>query len=86
MESSLTSSSDTQVMSMAEMPFDAELAEPGSQSSSSAKQIDLSKPIELTSETVVVVDGKKCVLRVDPNSNQLSAYPVKSTTMPGGIF
>ena len=39
--------------------------------------VDEKNPIALTSETVVVVNGKKCVLRVDPESNHLVAYPVK---------
>ncbi len=38
----------------------------------------MKNPIELTSETVVVVNGKKCVLRVDPESNNLVAYPVRT--------
>ena len=41
------------------------------------KVIDTSSPISLTCETVVVIDGKKCVLRVDPNTNHLVAYPYK---------
>ena len=40
--------------------------------------VDEKNPIALTSETVVVVNGKKCVLRVDPESNHLVAYPVKT--------
>ena len=42
-----------------------------------ARVIDMDKPIALTSETVVVVDGKKCILRVDPKSNHLVAFPFK---------
>ncbi|XP_013410675.1 zinc finger and BTB domain-containing protein 17 [Lingula anatina] len=38
---------------------------------------DLSKPITLTDETIVVINGKKCVLRVEANSGQLCAFPVQ---------
>ncbi len=38
----------------------------------------MQNPIELTFDTVVVVNGKKCVLRMDPESNNLVAYPVKT--------
>ena len=41
--------------------------------------VDVTNPIELTSETVVTVGGKKCVLRVDPATNHLVAYPVAKT-------
>ena len=55
-------------------------AEPNTGDASQGKKLDLQKPIALTSETVVVVGGKKCVLRVDPQSSQLVAYPVKAVT------
>ena len=42
-------------------------------------------PITLTTETVVVVNGKKCVLRVDPNTGQLNAYPITPTDTPGKL-
>ena len=48
-----------------------------------AKRLDMESPIPLTSETVVVIDGKKCVLRVDPESNHLVAYPFTPTPVPG---
>ena len=47
------------------------------------RKLDLKSPIELTSETVVVVGGKKCVLRVDPQTNHLMAYPFQPTPIPG---
>lgn len=47
------------------------------------KRLDLDCPIPLTSDTVVVVGGKKCVLRVDPDSNHLVAYPFTPTPTPG---
>ena len=37
--------------------------------------IDETNPIAVTSDTVVVIGGKKCVLRNDPESGQLVAYP-----------
>ena len=50
------------------------------------KKIDMNSPIPLTTETIVVVNGKKCVLRVDPDSNHLVAYPFTPTPTPGGII
>ena len=47
------------------------------------KVLDLNRPVKLTSETVVVVDGKKCVLRVDPDTKHLVAYPLMETQTPG---
>ena len=41
------------------------------------RNLDTNKPIALTAETIVTVDGKKCMLRVDPETNHLVAYPVK---------
>ena len=38
--------------------------------------LDLSKPIEVTNETIVIIDGKKCVLSANPDTGQLCAYPV----------
>ena len=46
------------------------------------KAVDTTNPIELTSETIVTVGGKKCVLRVDPATNHLVAYPVAKAS-PG---
>lgn len=43
-------------------------------------QPDLTQPITLTDETVVVINGKKCVLRVEANSGQLCAFPVQTGT------
>ena len=42
------------------------------------KIVDMSQPIKLTSETLVSVGGKQCVLRVDPDTSHLVAYPVRS--------
>ena len=53
------------------------------QAAEEKRRIDLKSPIELTSETVVVVGGKKCVLRVDPLTNHLMAYPFQPTPIPG---
>jgi hypothetical protein len=41
---------------------------------------DMDSPITLTSDTKVYVKGKRCVLRVDPQSKTLVAYPVKPET------
>jgi hypothetical protein len=43
---------------------------------SSGTPLDLSKPIEVTNETIVIIDGKKCVLSANPDTGQLCAYPV----------
>ena len=37
---------------------------------------DLSKPIEVKEEMQVVVNGKKCMLAVDPDTGKLTAYPI----------
>lgn len=41
-------------------------------------KLDVASPISVTSDTVVVINGKKCVLRVDPDNNHLVAYPFKT--------
>ncbi|XP_045196595.2 zinc finger protein 236-like [Mercenaria mercenaria] len=43
------------------------------------KKPDLSKPIEVTDHMEVVVNGKKCLLKVNPDTGQLCAYPLLST-------
>ena len=43
------------------------------------------RPIELTSETVITIGGKKCVLRVDSETGQLKAYPFKAQPTPGEV-
>lgn len=53
------------------------------QAAQEKRRLDLKSPIELTSETIVVVGGKKCVLRVDPQTNHLMAYPFQPTPIPG---
>lgn len=42
------------------------------------KKPDLSKPIEVTDHMEVVVNGKKCLLKVNPDTGQLCAYPLIS--------
>ena len=48
-----------------------------------SKKLDLSNPIELTSETIVMVAGRKCALRVDPVTNQLVAFPIRPPNSTG---
>lgn len=43
------------------------------------KKPDLTKPIEVTDHMEVVVNGKKCLLKVNPETGQLCAYPLVST-------
>lgn len=40
------------------------------------KTIDLSKPINITDSTEIMIKGKKCVLMPHPDTGQLCAYPV----------
>ena len=40
------------------------------------KKPDLTKPIEVTDHMEVVVNGKKCLLKVNPDTGQLCAYPL----------
>ncbi|XP_061193631.1 uncharacterized protein LOC133201845 isoform X2 [Saccostrea echinata] len=51
-------------------------APPTPDTPTSGTSLDLSKPIEVTNETIVIIDGKKCVLSANPDTGQLCAYPV----------
>ncbi|XP_062600748.1 uncharacterized protein LOC134262385 isoform X2 [Saccostrea cucullata] len=51
-------------------------APPTPDTPTSGASLDLSKPIEVTNETIVIIDGKKCVLSANPDTGQLCAYPV----------
>jgi len=46
---------------------------------------DLSSPIELESETIVTINSKKCVLKIDPETGKLRAYPLKPPAPAAGI-
>ncbi|XP_071043245.1 uncharacterized protein [Parasteatoda tepidariorum] len=39
--------------------------------------IDVSKPIQLSQNSLIKVNGQKCVLQQDPETGQVIAYPVK---------
>ncbi|XP_077530419.1 uncharacterized protein LOC144142640 [Haemaphysalis longicornis] len=39
--------------------------------------IDVSSPIELCQNALIVVNGKKCVLQQDPGTGQVLAYPIQ---------
>ncbi|XP_052260585.1 uncharacterized protein LOC127864763 isoform X2 [Dreissena polymorpha] len=43
------------------------------------KHPDLSRPIEVTDHMEVMVKGKKCLLKVNPDTGQLCAYPLITT-------
>lgn len=51
-------------------------APPNTNTPNAGASLDLSKPIEVTNETIVIIDGKKCVLSANPDTGQLCAYPV----------
>ena len=68
--------------SASEQPQDKD-AMTAEQAAQEKRRLNLKSPIELTSETIVVVGGKKCVLRVDPQTNHLMAYPFQPTPIPG---
>lgn len=51
-------------------------APPNTNTPNTGASLDLSKPIEVTNETIVIIDGKKCVLSANPDTGQLCAYPV----------
>lgn len=51
-------------------------APPMTNTANTGASLDLSKPIEVTNETIVIIDGKKCVLSANPDTGQLCAYPV----------
>ena len=46
-------------------------------------ELDINCPISLTSDMVVVVDGKQCVLRFGPDANTLVAYPLRANSVTG---
>lgn len=39
--------------------------------------IDISRPIQLVQNSIIVVNGQKCVLQHNPSSGEVIAYPVK---------
>ena len=45
--------------------------------------IDTENAIELTSDMSVSIDGKQCIIRIDPTTGMLNAYPTKD--VPEGI-
>ena len=51
-----------------------------------AVTLDLASPISLDSETVIMVKGRKCALRVDPSTNQLVAYPIRPPNSTGMLL
>ncbi|CAL1294336.1 unnamed protein product [Larinioides sclopetarius] len=44
--------------------------------------IDVSKPIQLSQNSLIMVNGQKCVLQHDPQTGQVIAYPVKEQEKP----
>ncbi|RUS81118.1 hypothetical protein EGW08_011104, partial [Elysia chlorotica] len=50
------------------------------QISQSQKEADFTNPIPLSNQTVITVNGKKCVLQYDANTQQVCAYPIKAKT------
>lgn len=44
--------------------------------------IDVSHPIQLSHNSLIVVDGHKCVLQHDPSTGQVVAYPIKEPEKP----
>ncbi|XP_023230469.1 uncharacterized protein LOC111630584 isoform X2 [Centruroides sculpturatus] len=44
--------------------------------------IDVSKPIQLSQNSLIVVNGQKCVLQHDPQTGQVVAYPIKEPDKP----
>ena len=48
-----------------------------------AKKLDMSSPITVTPETIVMVKGRKCALRLNPSTNQLVAFPIRPPNSTG---
>lgn len=44
--------------------------------------IDVTNPIQLSQNSLIMVNGQKCVLQQDPQSGQVIAYPVKEQEKP----
>ena len=44
----------------------------------SQKEADFTNPIPLSNQTVITVNGKKCVLQYDAKTQQVCAYPIKT--------
>ncbi|PRD22862.1 UNVERIFIED_CONTAM: hypothetical protein NCL1_47958 [Trichonephila clavipes] len=51
-------------------------------SGESVVMIDVSKPIQLSQNSLIMVNGQKCVLQHDPQTGQVIAYPVKEQEKP----
>lgn len=43
-------------------------------------RLDLNRPIALTKDTIVTINNEKCVLRLDPDTSTLVAYPLKDSS------
>lgn len=48
---------------------------------SGATCLDLNRPITLTEDTVVIIEDEKCVLRLEPGTKSLVAYPIKDESV-----
>ena len=44
--------------------------------------IDVTKPIQLSQNSLIMVNGQKCVLQHDTQTGQVLAYPVKEQEKP----
>lgn len=44
--------------------------------------IDVTKPIQLSQNSLIMVNGQKCVLQHDTQTGQVIAYPVKEQEKP----
>lgn len=67
---------ETQQQNLGETPTQESVTETQTEPGKDEKKLDLTKPIQVTDQTVVVVNGKKCVLMANPDTGQLCAYPV----------
>ena len=50
----------------------------GLEKTPSQKDADFTSPIPLSNQTVITVNGKKCVLSYDAKTQQVCAYPIKT--------
>ncbi|KAG0410279.1 hypothetical protein HPB47_012596 [Ixodes persulcatus] len=58
-----------------------ELPPPG-QGGQDVVVIDVTNPIQLSQNSLIVVNGQKCVLQQDPSTGQVVAYPIREPEKP----
>ncbi|XP_064488958.1 uncharacterized protein LOC135400893 [Ornithodoros turicata] len=61
---------------------ETQLEPPSQEEQQNVVVIDVTNPIQLSQNSLIVVNGQKCVLQQDPGTGQVVAYPVKEPEKP----